>query len=323
MNRRTFVVASLGLAVGPARALGAAAGGGLVALVTADLEAHIAAVDVGSGRVLERIRTVDGPRSIESTPFGHVVVAHTATGRVTLLDGATLRVRSVLTGFGEPRYTAMHTFEQLAYVTDSGHREVATIDLVRGRVIHRAAVPGPARHVSVDADRATLWTALGTKAERVAVLDVIDPRRPRLVRVVDPPFLAHDVVLAPDGRHVWVTSGSEDALAIYDRLGAAPRTFRAGAPPQHIAFTEQHALVASGKDGAMELRRLDGTLLHTSRIPSGSYNVTYRDPSLGRPTAVTPSLDRGTVCVLSPAGRLRLVRRVARSAHDACIVEAA
>jgi DNA-binding beta-propeller fold protein YncE len=323
MNRRAFVVASLGMAIQPSRALASVTGGGLLALVTADLEAHIAAVDVTSGRVVERIRTVGGPRSIESTPFGHVVVAHTATGRVTLLDATTLRVRSVLHGFGEPRYTAMHTFERLAYVTDSGRGEVATIDLVRGRVIHRTPVPGPARHVSVDADRAALWTALGAKAERVAVLSLADPRRPRLVRVIAPPFLAHDVVLAPDGRYVWVTSGAKDALAIYELDRTAPRILRTGAPPQHVAFTEEHAFVARGADGTMELRRLDGTLVRTSRIPSGSYNVTFADPSGRRPTAVSPSLDRGTLCVLSPAGHVRLVRRVARSAHDACLVYSA
>ena len=56
----------------------------------------------------------------------------------------------------------------------------------------------------------------------------------------------------------------------------------------------------------------------------GSYNVSLSDPDLtfGRRVGVTPSLDRGTVCLFTPAGEVRLVRRVARSAHDACVVEA-
>jgi hypothetical protein len=58
-------------------------------------------------------------------------------------------------------------------------------------------------------------------------------------------------------------------------------------------------------------------------VPHGSYNVTYGSPgaTFGRPAAATPSLDRGTLCVLSPAGGVRFVRQVARSAHDACITE--
>jgi DNA-binding beta-propeller fold protein YncE len=325
MNRRAFVAAALATAIDPPAALSALEGGGSVALVTADLESHVAAVELSSGRVVGRVRTVDGPRSIESTPFGYAVVAHTSIGRVSLLDTRTLSVGRVLDGFGEPRYTAMHPAERLAYVTDSQRGEVVTIDLPHARIVHRERVPGPARHVALDADAALLWTALGTKAQRIAVLTLVDPRRPRLVRMLSPPFLAHDVVAAPDGRHVWVTSGSKNAVAIYRLAGGPPRVLTAAAPPQHVAFAERRAYLASGADGSLELRRLDGTVLRTARVPHGSYNVTYESPrsALGRPAAATPSLDRGTLCVLSPAGAVRLVRRVARSAHDACITETA
>jgi hypothetical protein len=323
MNRRTFLAAALGTAVAPGRVLAAAQGGGFVALVTADLESHVAAVDVDSGRIVRRIRTAAGPRSIEGSPYGAAVVAHTPEGVVSLLDTATLTVRSVLGSFGEPRYTAVHPSERLAYVTDSGRRDVATVDLVRRAVVHRVPVPGPARHVSLGVDGRFLWTALGTEAERIAVLDLTDPRRPRLRRVFAPPFLAHDVVVAPDGRHVWVTSGARGALTIYRLGGGAPRLLRADAPPQHVCFTERHAYVASGADGIVRLHRLDGTPLRATRIPHGSYNVTYGSPdvSRSRPAAVTPSLDQGTLCVLSPLAGVRFVRRVARSAHDACVAQ--
>ena len=59
-------------------------------------------------------------------------------------------------------------------------------------------------------------------------------------------------------------------------------------------------------------------------MPRGSYNIAFGGPDVtfGHPAAVTPSLDVGTVCLLSPGGTVRAVRKVARSAHDACIVEA-
>jgi hypothetical protein len=324
MNRRTFIAAALAAAVDPAAAFSAPVGGGFVAFVTADLESHVVAVDLGSGRTVERIRTAPGPRSIESSPFGQVVVAHTATGVVSLLDAMTLSVRSVLRDFAEPRYAAVHPGEPLAYVTDSGRRDVATVDLARGAIVHRLPVPGPARHVSLDPGGLFLWTALGTKAERIAVVDLADPRRPRLRRVLTPPFLAHDVVVAPDGRHVWVTSGSDDAIAIYRLAGGAPRVLPADAPPQHVCFTDRNGYVASGAAGVVRLHRLDGTRLRTTRVPFGSYNVTYgkADVPRGRAAAATPSLDRGTLCVLSPRGTVQFVRRIARSAHDACLAQA-
>jgi DNA-binding beta-propeller fold protein YncE len=320
MNRRAFLATGLAAAASPVDALAARAGGGVVALVTADLESHVVALDVESGRVVARLRTAPGPRSIESSPFGTAVVAHTGLGLVSFVETATLSVRAVLRGFGEPRYTAMHPTERLAYVTDSGRAEVVTIDLARAAIVRRTPVPGPARHVSVDPAGRSLWTALGTKAERVAVLDVREPRRPRLTRVFAPPFLAHDVVAAPDGTHVWVTSGSHDAIAVYRPLGGVPLVIRADAPPQHVAFAAGRAYLASGAAGSLQVRSVGGGLERSGRIPRGSYNVTYGTTRL-RAAVVTPSLDRGTVCVLAPSGSVRLVRRVARSAHDACLAE--
>lgn len=320
MNRRAFVSAAAALCAAPARALAVESGGSNAALVTADLESHVVAVELGSGRVVARLRTAPGPRSIESSPLGFAVVAHTAVGVVTLLDVATLSVRAVLAGFGEPRYTAIHPTERLAYVTDSGRGDVATIDLVRGAVVHRTPVPGPARHLSLAGDGRSLWTALGTKAEQLAVLELAKPRAPRLRDVFAAPFLAHDVVVAPDGGHVWVTSGSDAALAVYSRAGGVPRLLRADAPPQHVAFAGGRAFVASGAEGTIERRERSGDRGRRTRVPRGSYNLSYATLGGRGRALVTPSLDRGTLSELAPSGVVRSVRRVARSAHDACLV---
>ena len=163
--------------------------------MTADLESHVVVLDLESADVVTRIRTGPGPRSIESVHDRIALVAHTEHGVVTLLDAATARVRSELDGFAAPRYTAVHPRVPLAYVTDSAAEEIAVVDADRRRVIWRTSVPGPARHIGIGPGGRTLWTALGTAASRIAVLDSSNPRRPKLVRTISPPFLAHDVVL--------------------------------------------------------------------------------------------------------------------------------
>lgn len=158
----------------------------------------------------------------------------------------------------------------------------------------------------------------------MAVIDVSDSTRPRLERTIAPPFLAHDVVLAPDGR-AWVTSGSHGSIAVYDAEAVRPALIvPAAAPPQHIAFSGSRAYVASGEDGAVRVHRLDGRVIRAaSRVPNGSYNIVFGGSTspIG-PVAATPSLDLGTVCLLSPDESVRTVKKVARSAHDACLVEA-
>jgi DNA-binding beta-propeller fold protein YncE len=317
MNRREFLVAASGAALSlgtGASALAGRTGGAPLVYATADLESHVVVLDPSTARVVDRIRTGPGPRSIEAVRATIAVVAHTEHGVVSLLDATSGRVRAELERFSAPRYTAVHPSLPYAYVTDSDREAIVVLDVERGRVLWRTAVPGPARHVTLSPDGRRLWTALGNAAARVAVLDTTDARRPRLVRTLAPPFLAHDVVFAPDGRAVWVTSGSERRIAVF-RDGRPTRVFAGGAPPQHVAFGSAKAFVASGDDGTVRRHRLDGSLVREAHVPVGSYNLAFRHGRL-----VTPSLAAGTIALLDEAGRVRVVRRVGRAAHDACIV---
>jgi DNA-binding beta-propeller fold protein YncE len=318
MDRKRFLAAavsgSFALATDP-QALASRLGGTPLAFVTADLESRVVVFDLETATVVRHIRTGPGPRSIESVHDRIALVAHTEHGVVTLLDAATSRIRAELDVFAAPRYTAVQPRRPYAYVTDSTREEVVTLDAERAKVLWRTHVPGPARHISMSPDGRSLWTALGTAAGRVAQLDASDPRRPRLVRTIAPPFLAHDVVFAPDGRAAWVTSGAERRIALYGPNRRPAVSIAAGAPPQHVTFAGEKVYVASGDDGTVRRHRLDGELVREARVPIGSYNVTF-----GWSRLVTPSLGAGTASVLDRNGRVRAIERVARAAHDACIV---
>jgi len=266
VNRREFLVAAAAAPI--ALRSGARAP---LARVTADTESAVVVVDPYAGRVLRRIATRPGPRSIERVGET-AVVAHTAAGEVTLLRG--LAVRQMLSRFEEPRYTAAGPGSRFAYVTDSGRADVAVVDVVRARVLARLHLGGWPRHVSIDDNGRTLWVALGTAARALAVVDVTCPYRPRYVGTIRPPFRLHDVGLVPGTRHVWITSGDRRSVAIHDaRTGHVLRTLPAGSPPQHVAFERGRAFVTSGEDGTLRVHDLDGRLLPTTAIPVGSYNV--------------------------------------------------
>jgi sugar lactone lactonase YvrE len=285
--------------------------------VTADREAHVVAVELATGRMVRRIPTLEGPRSIQSVFATRSVVAHTAEGAVTLLDG--LEKRRVLRGFQEPRYTAMGPDGKQAYVTDSKSGEVAVLELDTGRVVHRTEVGALARHVTADPLGRTLWVALGFSARTIVVLDLADPVRPRVIRRISPPFPAHDVAFEPRGRQVWVSAGEDRLLAVYEPSGHLQATTRADAPPQHVTFAAGRAFVASGDSGLVRVHALhDGGLVRTSPVPAGSYNV-----QSGLGAVVTPSLDEGTLVVLDRFGRNLRELRVAASSHDAALVTTA
>jgi DNA-binding beta-propeller fold protein YncE len=316
VNRRDFVIGAGSLAFAP-RAFAASLRTAPVALVTADLEARLVVVDLPHGRVRGYVRTPSFPRSIE-TVGDHAVVAHSEIGVVSIVHAPTLTVVHVLHGFVEPRYTAGHPDGRHAYVTDAGRGEVVALDVVRGRVLGREQVGSRARHVTINPGRRSLWIALGSSAKELAIVDVSAPARPRLVRRFRPDLLAHDVGVAPDGRHVWVTSGDRNELLVYDassgRLLARPS---ADWPPQHVTFAGGRAYVTSGWSGTLRVHRIDGTSLGTAVVPVGSYNVQQASGWV-----LTPSLGRGNLSIVDERGRVLTRRKIAKSSHDVCVVEA-
>jgi hypothetical protein len=312
VNRREFVALAAAAPFGLRRSLAAAAAAPY-ALVTCDEEARLAVVDLAAFRVARWIATPAAPRAIELVG-DRAVVAHWTLGSVSIVDGR--RVLHVVEGIDEPRYTAAHPDGVHAFVSDSGNG-VAVVDAQFGRVVGRVGLPGWPRHVSVDKAGRTLWVGLGSSSARVAVVDVSDPRHPVRVALVRPPFRAHDVGVAPDGR-VWVTSGVTERTAIYANGRALHSTLAADAAPQHVTFAHGVAYVTSGDAGTLHVQSVTtGAVLRSTRIPIGSYNV---QASWGR--VISPSLSRGTLSILDAKGRLLATVRVSASCHDACFAPA-
>src|SRR6266511_3989761 len=92
MNRRQFLAAAAAAPFVLRTELVRAAADPL-ALVTADTNSSVVAVDPFRGRVLRRISTHADPRSIELVGET-AVIAHTAVGAVTLLHGPSLEIEA-------------------------------------------------------------------------------------------------------------------------------------------------------------------------------------------------------------------------------------
>lgn len=309
MNRRQFVALAASAPFGVRTALAAAARPPL-ALVTCDDESRLAVVDLSSFRVVRSIRTPAAPRSIELVG-DRAVVAHWTLGSLSIVDGR--RVLHVVEGIDEPRYAAAHPDGVHVLVTDSSSGLVV-LDARRARIVGRVRLPEWPRHVSVDPAGRTAWVGLGSASTHVAVVDVSNVRHPRRTALVAPPFRAHDVGVAPDGRHVWVTSGAAEQTAVYAGRRTLRDTLGADAAPQHVTFGHGVAYVTSGDAGTLRVHSLDdGRLLRTSRIPIGSYNVQY-----GHGRVLTPSLSAGTLAILDARGAPLATVHVAAGCHDAC-----
>ena len=288
---------------------GSARGGGSpVALVTAETQNVLLAISLPDGRVLKRVRMPADPESVAVVQNQAVVVSPQA-GAVTVVSTPSLRVVRVLRGFESPHVVTATADFRGAYVTDEGSGRLQVIRLTgRPRVVRSVFVGAGAHHMGVSPAGNELWVALGERARTIAVLDVSDPWRPRVVGRFDPGFAAHDVAFSSDWR-VWVTAADRRFVTVFDSRTRRPvARVPAGAPPQHVAFGPvRGAFVTSGYGSSLEIvDRFSGRVRRTVRVPYGSFDVATFGGFV-----VTSSLLRGTVTQLTDEGHVWMKRRYA------------
>ena len=270
------------------------AGGDPVALVTAEHQNQLLAVQLSSGKVLRRVSLPADPQNVIGGKGTATVVVSPGAGAVSLLDWRSLRRIRIFHGFSSPHIAALHPSGEWAYVTDDSSGELTTIELAGPRIVSRVFVGIGAHHMSASPDGKRLWIALGEHATRIAIVDVSRAGRPRLIRSFSPGFVAHDLSFSPDGRRVWVTSAlGPDLHVLNARTGRQAFTVRVGAAPQHVAFSEDRrvAFATSGYGGRLlAIDPRTGRVLARAKTPYGSFNLS----ALGG-LVVTTSLLNGIV----------------------------
>jgi DNA-binding beta-propeller fold protein YncE len=250
-------------------------GSGVVALVTAEQQNQLVAVALPSGKIRRRVVLPTDPENL-AVGINKVVVASPRAGAVTLLDQR-LKVVKVLRGFAAPHIVVVDPLKTLAYVTDDARGDLSVIGLGARAIVARLPVGAGAHHMTLSPSGRRLWIALGEHASAIAIVDLTNPIRPRLLRRFSPGFVAHDLAFSRDGRRVWVTSGVGDAVHVLDaRTGRQAFVVQVGAAPQHVVFTDRgdFAYATSGYDGRLvKVNPRSGRILASARTPYGSFNL--------------------------------------------------
>ncbi len=299
--KRIVLVAALVLATS---ASAEQTGGTWVALVTAEQQNELVAVELSSGKVVRRVSLPADPQNVAAS-WRMTAVVSTRAGAVTLIDQQG-RVRKVFRGLDDPHIVAVNRGKDLAYVTADGSGELIVIDLVSRRIVARTFVGKGAHHMALRPSGGhRLWIALGERASTIAIVDVSRSAQPRLLRHFSPGFIAHDLSFSPDGRKVWITSGVGELVHVVDALtGKQAFTVHAGAAPQHVAFTHGSGFVTSGYGSQIvKVNPRNGRIVASARTPYGSFNLATLDR-----TVVTTSLLNGRVTEFDL--RLQRVRTV-------------
>lgn len=319
-TRRLALLAALVAAL-PIAAVGAAGarplGGTLVAFVAAEDADELVAVELPSGRVRASVRVARGPHNVAATfaDGRFVVVTSPPAGRVTLVDGRSLRVRHVFRGFGYPHDVELDGAH--AWITDERRGQVVVLDLVRRRVVARVAV-GPRPHDLAVGD--VVAVTHGRRTGYVTLLSS-NPRRPRVLGRVAVRRGPHDISHAPDTATFYVTYWDSPYLGAVDaRRRRLLFRRRIGTMPHHVQFdyyTGQDVWVTDHGTGRLFLvAARTGRVRRSFAGCPGAHHV-----AINHPRAVTRAVvachDAGTIVALSGL-RLRPIR-VARGPHGVAL----
>ena len=293
----------------------AATGGTPVALVTAEAQNQLLAVELPSGRVVKRLQLPTDPQNVEANQRVAVVVS-TRGHAVTLVDVQRLAIVRVFRDFREPHIAALSPNGDYAYVTDDARGQLVVIGLARKRIVARVFVGFGAHHMAFRPHHHELWIVLGERAQSIHIVDTTYAAHPRPRGWFSPGTgLMHDLAFPAGGRRVWIAYDDQPRVDVFDvRTRRRVLTLSAGTPPQHVAF-QRYVYVTSGNDGELRIFSVGGRLLHTTATPTGSFNL-----GLGGGIVLTPSLTQGTLTELTDTGRLLGSKRVATAARDAALV---
>jgi DNA-binding beta-propeller fold protein YncE len=295
------------------RTTAAVRGGRPIALVTAETENELLAVDLDSGKIVRRLQLPAQPENVDVRPVGTFVAVSTRAGAVTLIDSQTLKIVKVLRGFKAPHIAAISPDGKWAYVSDDALGTLSVIELARARIVARLAVGPGAHHLTVSPDGERLWVALGETAQTIVAVDVSKPAHPRVVARFAPGFVAHDLSFSSDGRRVWITADNRRVVGVVSAsthrlLFEVP----AGPGPQHLAFNNRSAYITSGYGSEIEqVSPQTGHVLRVVRVPYGSFNL-----ATAGGLVVVSSLLRGTVTELTDELRVIRTLHVAPAARD-------
>jgi DNA-binding beta-propeller fold protein YncE len=299
------------------------------ALVTDEQQNRLLAVDLPSGRIVHTVSVPADPEDIATAGNGGVViVVSSRAGKVTVLDGHTLKVIKVFGGFEQPHIAEISPDGAYAYITDDPRGTLTVIRLSDLRVTDIVAVGAGAHHLAFSPTDRTVWIALGENAQEITTLStvtsrpsspasrIVDPGRPRVIGRFQPGFAAHDLAFSPDGRTIWVTSAAGPDVTAFDARTHRVR-FRipVGSPPQHVVFEGAYAYLTSGYGSTIEkVSATTGRVVTRAGSPYGSFELAAADGYV-----VSSSLLRGTLAIYTPNLKLLRVVKLAPATREVAI----
>lgn len=231
----------------------------------------IAVFDIASGRVTRVLRGISDPEQLAVSRDGaKIYVASEDAGLAIVLDTRTGARLATLEVGGEPEGVALSPDGAFLYMTSEAAHRVAVIDTRTDHVLQHFKVGLRPRAVAFYPGGAFAVVS-GENDASVTIVDVPTHQPTRRVHLIDPQARPMGVVVAPDGRTVFVATGRGKKVVALDAHTFQVRAqAEAGMRPWGIALSKDGAYVFTANGPSNDVTILDSrTLRIIGRVRAG------------------------------------------------------
>jgi YVTN family beta-propeller protein len=237
----------------------------------------IGVIDLSRGRLVAMLRSGPDPETFDVAPDGSMLyVSNEGSAQTTILDIGRRQVARTLSVCAEPKGVSLSPDGRFAYIACMAGDRVDVIHTGRRVVLKSIRTSSQPRTTLFSADGARAYVS-APLSSAVDVLDATRHERVGTIPVLVEPqaqteLLPMGLVLSPDQRTLYVTSGSGDAIAVIDTASLnVLRTFSVGGwRPRVIAISHDGRKLYTANAASADVSVIDeksGTVL--KKIPTG------------------------------------------------------
>jgi YVTN family beta-propeller protein len=195
----------------------------------------VSVIDVNALREVTRINLnglVDGPFGIAVSPDGQTLYASDiGSAQIFVVDTDIGNVTGQISVLPSPRSIAVSPDGATLYV--SGFEgSIGVVDVGAGREVERISTPSGVFRVAFSPDGSTVY-ATDQDGSNLLVIDALQRRLTRTVKVLPTGSNTRGIALSPDGDRIYVTNANSNDLVVFDattlsvvanyKLGDGPR----------------------------------------------------------------------------------------------------
>jgi YVTN family beta-propeller protein len=182
----------------------------------------IGVVDLTANKLLRTLPSGPDPEAFDLSPDGKTLyISNEDTGEVTILDLATSKITGKIPVGAEPEGVRVRPDGKFVYVTCEGTSEVLAINTATRKVVAHMHAGLRPRSIVFTRNGATAFAT----SERGGVVNVLDSMNHKVIGTIKIPALPgkNDLparpmgsVLSPDGKHVYISNGRGESVAVID-----------------------------------------------------------------------------------------------------------